>query len=376
MNMIEGVLYIHIPFCARKCAYCDFNSTTYDHAAAERYLAALAKESALRGADFRPKTIFIGGGTPTALNAAQMRALMEMIRRDFALDDLKEFTIEANPATVNIDKARTMLDAGVNRVSIGVQSFHDNLLRKLGRIHTARNAEETYALLRRAGFKNISLDLIFSIPGETERMWEEDLARACGMAPEHISAYCLTYEPETPLGRDLADGRVTPLPEDVEAEMYLRAIDFLPSHGYEQYEISNYAKPGFECAHNIAYWLNANSLGLGTGAFSYINGTRSSNARDIAEYTTRMESGSAKVFEETLGKEDAAREAVMLGLRMRVGIERDDFLKRTGVALDTLLNEQILALTRDGFFEDDAKTFRVSRKGLPVTDSLLLHFMP
>jgi oxygen-independent coproporphyrinogen-3 oxidase len=368
-------LYIHVPFCIRKCAYCDFNSVVYREDAAERYLAAMEREMAARRADFAPETIFIGGGTPTALPPRQLELLLGAIRRQFAFEKVREFTVEANPATVTEEKARILLAGGVNRVSMGVQSFHAPLLKTLGRIHTAQDVHATWRLLRDAGFKNLSLDLILSVPGETLGMWEEDMRRACDMGPEHISAYCLTYEAETPLGRDMIAGRVTPLPEDLEADMYLRAIDHLPSRGYEQYEISNYAKPGFECAHNIAYWRNRNSLGIGAGAFSYIDGTRSSNARDVGEYIRGVESGSPTVFQETLAKEEAAREAATLGLRMRAGLERREFRESTGVELDSLINDEIRRLVVEGFLEDDGRTLRVSKKGLPVTDPLLVHFM-
>lgn len=368
-------LYIHVPFCIRKCAYCDFNSVVCAAGTAGKYLAALEKEIVLRREEFEPETIFIGGGTPTALSAREMEMLIGIIRRHFPFGGLREFTVEANPATVTEEKARILLEGGVNRVSMGVQSFHAPLLKTLGRIHTTQDVHATWRLLRDAGFKNLSLDLIFSVPGETLGMWEEDMRRACDMGPEHISAYCLTYEAETPLGRDMIAGRVAPLPEDLEADMYLRAIDYLPSRGYEQYEISNYAKPGFECAHNIAYWRNRNSPGIGAGAFSYIDGTRSSNARDVGEYIRRVESGSPTVFQETLAKEEAAREAATLGLRMRAGLERREFRESTGVELDSLINDEIRRLIAEGFLEDDGRTLRVSKKGLPVTDSLLVHFM-
>jgi len=364
-----------MPFCLKKCAYCDFNSVVYRRETAQRYLAALDREMASRRADFAPETIFIGGGTPTALSANELRELLRIVRGHFAFNRLREFTVEANPATIDEEKAGILMDGGVNRVSVGAQSFHAPLLKTLGRIHTGKDVHDTFILLGKAGISNISLDLIFSIPGETLKMWAADLREACDMAPEHVSAYCLTYEPETPLGRDLRAGRVTPLPEELEAAMYAYAIDYLPSRGFAQYEISNYARPRFECAHNIAYWLNRNSLGVGAGAFSYIDGTRSSNARDIADYIKRVESGSAIVFQETLAKEEAAREAATLGLRMRAGLERGDFLRRTGVELDALMNDEIRGLISQGFFEDDGKTLRISRKGLPVTDSLLVHFM-
>jgi oxygen-independent coproporphyrinogen-3 oxidase len=368
-------LYIHVPFCLRKCAYCDFTSVVYEREMAARYVAALEKEMAQRAGEFRPETIFIGGGTPTAISAQELRTLLGAIRRHFPMDDVREFTVEANPATVDEEKARVLLEGGVNRISMGAQSFDDGLLNVLGRVHSAKDAEATYALLRKAGFGNISLDLIFSIPGETLEKWRADLRRARDMGPEHISAYCLTYEPETPLGRDVLKGRVTPLAEDAEAEMYLKAVEFLPVHGYEQYEISNFAKRGYECRHNIAYWLNRNSLGLGVAAFSYIDGTRSANSRDIAEYIAGVEAGTAAVFQETLGKEEAAREAATLGLRMRAGLERGDFLRRTGVELGSLINDEIRALIAEGFLEDDGKALRVSKKGLPVTDYILVHFM-
>lgn len=368
-------LYIHVPFCLRKCAYCDFNSVVYRGDLAGRYIAALEREMELRRADFAPETVYIGGGTPTCLDAAELRRLLDAIRARFDLSMVREFTVEANPATIDEEKADVLLAAGVNRFSIGAQSFQNPLLKTLGRIHSAEETLKTCALLRKRGVANISLDLIFAVPGETLAMWEEDLRRACDLEPEHVSAYCLTYEPDTPLGRAARDGRAIPLSEDIEAEMYLLAVDALPARGCEQYEISNFARPGRKCAHNVAYWLNRNSLGLGPGAFSYIEGKRSSNARGVGEYIALVEEGLAIVFEETLDREAAAREAAILALRMRAGIDRKDFLARTGVEIDSLFDNEMRAIIDQGFFEDDGATLRVSRKGLPVTDSLLLHLM-
>ncbi len=373
MNRVS--LYIHVPFCLSKCAYCDFNSIVYAHDLAGRYIAALEREMTLRGEGLVPETIYIGGGTPTCLPPEQLRKLLAGVRRHFDTDAADEFTVEANPATVDEAKARVLLDAGVNRISIGAQSFHATLLKTLGRIHSTDDTDKTYELLRKEGFRNISLDLILAVPGETPGMWREDLRRACDMNPEHISTYCLTYEPDTPMGRGVREGRVTPLPEDLEAEMYLQAVEVLPARGYAQYEISNFARPGRECAHNIAYWLNGNSLGIGAGSFTYMNGKRSSNVGDVAKYIALLEEGLPTVFREELEPEAAAREAAVLGLRMRAGLERNDFLKRTGFELDALFNDEVRRLIADGFLEDDGATLRVSRRGLPVTDSLLVHFI-
>ena len=368
-------LYIHIPFCLRKCAYCDFNSGVYDGELAEGYLAAVEREMGLRGGEFVPETIYVGGGTPTCLSLRQLRKLLDAIEAHFEAGKVREFTVEANPATVGEEKARALLDGGVNRISLGAQSFQDPLLATLGRIHSADDTRSTYEILRKAGFRNISLDLIFAIPGETPEMWADDLRTACDMKPEHISAYCLTYEPNTPMGRGVLDGSVTPLTEDAEAEMYMHAVETLPGRGYEQYEISNFARPNRACVHNIAYWRNSNSLGIGAGAFSYIDGRRSSNARDTAEYMALLEKGRPTVFREELEREAAARETAVLGLRMTAGLNRNDFRERTGLELDSLFNGEIRGLIADGFLQDDGTTLRVSRKGLPVTDSLVLPFI-
>ncbi len=289
----EG-LYVHIPFCATKCPYCDFNTYAGIESQMEPYLAALRSEIELWGAVLGGPTldtVFFGGGTPSYLPVGSLGMLLDAVRGSFGLAGDAEITAEANPDDLDVEKLASLLEAGVNRLSIGVQSLDDDLLRLLGRRHSAREALEAFTTARSAGFDNVSIDLMYGLPDQTLEQWSATLATALGMRPSHISMYCLTLEGGTPMERDVAAGRILVPDGDLAADMYLMAEVQTAEAGYRHYEISNWAIPGRESRHNLLYWRNRPFLGVGPGAHSYLDGHRFHNLRSPREYIRRLESG-------------------------------------------------------------------------------------
>ena len=286
-------LYVHVPFCAAKCEYCAFYSEPGRESQMDDYVDAVVREldaltgpapaPATRPVALRPTTIFFGGGTPSLLPVTTMRRLLESLRARVPLDDLQEWTIECNPATVSAEKARLYREFGVNRLSLGVQAFDDAVLKTLGRIHSARQAVQSYAALRRAGFDNLNLDLMFALPGQSLEQFRAALDQAVALEPEHLSVYCLTFEEDTKFWSLFTNGRLAP-DADVERAMFELAVDRLRQAGYRHYEISNFAKPGRECAHNRAYWEGRDYLGLGPSACSTVGTRRWQNVADLDRY--------------------------------------------------------------------------------------------
>lgn len=318
--MIEH-LYIHIPFCPNICPYCAFYKESAGRERIETFLDALIIETERHSKELQPRTIFFGGGTPSALSLPQFKRLFQGLHRHLDLSELKEWTIEMNPATVASDKAAFLRTAGINRISMGVQSWDDTVLKTLGRTHSAQKAEESFHLLRAAGFENISLDLIFGIPGQTLSSWSETLERCLQLDPEHLSAYGLTYEEDTEFFRLLGKGAMKPN-EHLEADQFELAADLLSEHGYEQYEVSNYAKKGRESLHNMAYWLGSDYLGLGPSAFSTVKGNRWRNIRETGIYSaSTMEGKTALDFEEAVSPQLLATERAAFGLRTNRGLD-------------------------------------------------------
>ncbi|MFA6143059.1 MAG: radical SAM family heme chaperone HemW, partial [Candidatus Omnitrophota bacterium] len=271
-------LYIHIPFCRRKCVYCDFYSVIPESAIVDPYIDILSEQiKNILAGGFR--TIYIGGGTPTALNITQLRKLLNGLEK--YSKNIIEFTIEANPESFDVEKAKLFLDSGINRISIGFQSVREEKLKKLGRIHTAHKAEEAVVTAGAAGFKNISIDLIFGLWNERPEDWKKELEHIVRLDVTHVSCYALTYEKRTPLFNAVKNKSIVPLDDDVAALMYETAIDSLALRGFKQYEISSFAKAGFECAHNMNYWENNPYIGLGAAAVSYLDGRRSKNISDV-----------------------------------------------------------------------------------------------
>src|SRR5215211_4423431 len=318
-------LYVHIPFCARICPYCAFYKEQGDRTLTGRFCRALLAEAEMLQERFAisAETIFFGGGTPTALSTAQLEMVLRGVGESFDVSALREWTIEANPGSVSLRKATMMLAAGVTRVSLGVQSWDDALLRLLGREHNAAQAEESFRILRQAGHTNVSIDLMFGLPGQTLAQWEATLARTVALAPDHISAYCLTYEEDTEFFLRHARGEYR---SDVENDtrFFETTMHVLEAAGYQQYEISNYARPGFESAHNRSYWEGADYLGLGPSAFSTVGLRRWQNVCDYRAYSDRVLSGTTPIISvEPLTPANKKTEQIALMLRTRWGIPRE-----------------------------------------------------
>jgi oxygen-independent coproporphyrinogen-3 oxidase len=364
--------YIHIPFCAHKCGYCDFASLAGADHLADRYLAALELE--IKSTLCEPQeveTIFVGGGTPTRLDAEQLSRAMEIIGRWLPLAPGGEWTVEANPGTLDAQKADLLAQAGVERVSLGAQSFRSESLQVLERHHGRLEVEQAVAVVQ-ARFARWSLDLIFGVPGSTLDDWQADLGIALQLGPSHLSCYGLVYEKGTPLWSQRRSGKVQPIDEELERSMYETTMDVLTGHGLEMYEISNYARSGHESRHNLAYWANDAYFGFGVGAARYIRGVRSVNTRDLPSYLRRVESGADPTGpREELSPEARARETAVLMLRRtQTGIERDDFKTRTGFDLDTLLGTSVERYKALGSLDDDGRRVRLSRSGVFVADDV------
>jgi oxygen-independent coproporphyrinogen III oxidase len=369
--------YVHIPFCSHKCGYCDFASLAGVDHLADRYLSALERE--IEAALVEPQevdTIFVGGGTPTRLDAPSLARLTTLIKRWLILAPGGEWTVEANPGTLDTAKADVLAEAGVDRVSLGAQSFQADLLRVLERDHGRRHVEQALELVR-PRFARWSLDLIFGVPGSTIDTWRADLEIALGLGPAHLSCYGLVFEKGTALWHERQSGRVEPVDEETERTMYEWTIERLGAAGLDMYEISNFAVPGHESRHNLAYWSNDAYFGFGVGAARYLRGVRSVNTRDINAYLRRIESGMpATGPTEELSAEDRARETAILMLRRtRCGIERSDFELRTGFDLDSLALDTITRYQMRGLLEDNGRRVRLSHEGLFVADQILCDFL-
>ncbi|MCP4266403.1 MAG: radical SAM family heme chaperone HemW [Candidatus Brocadiaceae bacterium] len=369
-------LYIHIPFCVSKCIYCDFNSIVIKSQIVDEYLKAIEKEIQSTTERYFFTTVFIGGGTPTVLNEAQLNRLLAMIAKHVNVADLKEYTIEVNPGTLNDEKTNILQNNHVGRISIGIQSFNDRYLKLLGRIHSANEAIDIFADLREKGFENISIDLIYGYPAQTLNEWIVDLRKCINLVPEHISAYCLSYEQGTPIVEMTDSGALKKTDQEEELKMYEFTNDFLRNKGYIHYEISNFAMKDKECKHNTVYWENSEYVGIGAGAFSYINGERYCNIKNIKEYMSSVKSKKElKCFSEKLPQKKRASEILIMALRMTSGISKKDFFLRSGFDLNELFEKQLSDLTQAGLINFDDERVKLTRKGLSVADSVMMEFL-
>lgn len=364
-------LYVHLPFCRQKCFYCDFPSYAGQEGRMAVYVEALLGELAREGAPLRaawgpPRTVYLGGGTPTALPPALMERLLVGLREFLAAaPDALEFTCECNPGTVDAAYLSLLRAGGVNRLSLGVQTFDDALLRRIGRIHTAAQARAAVRQARAAGFRNLSLDLMYGLPGQTLAGLEMSVQQALALAPQHISIYGLQVEEGTAFARAQAAGRLA-LPSDEESEaMYDYMTTALPVAGYARYEISNFARPGFESRHNLGYWQDVPYLGVGAAAHSYLDGQRYENPRGIEEYLAALrESGRARREEEPLTRATSMEEFAFLALRTARGIDRARFAARFGCELASVYADAIARMRARGFLEEDAQGVRLTPLGM------------
>ena len=371
-------LYIHIPFCVKKCLYCDFLSFPADETAKERYIEALCDELIAIGNDRCNKSlisVFIGGGTPSVLPAEMLEKVMNTVKKNFTLDSDAEITIECNPGTVNEEKLVVYRSCGINRISFGLQSVHDDELKKLGRIHTYAEFEASYKAAVKAGFENINVDLMSDIPGQTLKSWEETLMKVCSLdpAPTHISAYSLIVEDGTPFAEMLEDGKLDIPDEDQDREMYHMTSRILSEYGYERYEISNYSKPGFECRHNVGYWTGTEYFGAGLDAASYYGNCRYLDTDDYDTYV--REPYAEPALTERLKKTDLMSEFMILGLRLTNGVDRDEFRSRFHEEMDEIYGKQIKKFTDEGLLESNDKTVRLSSRGLDLANVVMQAFI-
>lgn len=360
-------LYIHIPFCTRKCNYCSFNSYSGRETLQERYVDALCVEMArLRpGRDTgRLETVFLGGGTPTLLSHGQLSKLFRSLVFHFQLADDVELSIESNPGTVDIEKLHRLKELGVNRLSFGVQSFNDGELKGLGRVHSAKEAQFAVEIARRAGFTNISLDLMYGLPGQTPASWRDSLETAVALGVNHLSLYQLTVEEKTPLERMLAEGtRVLP-DEELFAEMDSITEDISVQAGFEQYEISNYARESSCCRHNIVYWENGEYYGAGAGAVSFLENRRSRNENDPLSYCNLIENSKTVIMEsETLTRDASFRETVIMGLRMHRGVSVASLVKRYGIDLERYYGESLTRMINEDLLVLKDHILQLTKRG-------------
>jgi len=369
-------LYLHLPFCRRRCPYCAFAAVAGAEHLIPAYLTALRRELARRAPAWQGRTlqsIYCGGGTPSLIPAEELTALVADCRRTWAAEaEALEATVEVNPATVDGAALSILRRGGVNRLSIGVQSLHDDELRTLGRLHDAATAVATVRQARAAGFDNLGIDLIFGLPGQTAAQWRETLQRAIELAPEHISLYELTIEENTPFAARQTQSTLALPPEEEVLAMMELSETLLPAAGLLRYEIANYARPGRESRHNRSYWQNGDYLGLGASAVSCLDGRRWSNERDPARYCEILQAGDDPlVDEETLPTEARFRETVMLGLRTIAGVDLTELQRRFGLNARSYYGDTLNALLRQGLLEQAGPRLRLTRAGLPLANRVM-----
>ena len=364
-------LYIHIPFCEKKCKYCDFNSFCASIADKNQYITALIDEmEKYKGT--KCDTVFMGGGTPTALDTQNLFRVLEAINRNFVISDKTEFTAEVNPKTVDENKLKMMLENGVNRLSVGVQSLNDAELSAIGRIHSASDAEETIHMARKCGFENISIDLMSALPNQTMESFSKTLEKAVKLNTEHISCYSLILEEGTPLYKEYKNGKLILPDEDTEREMYEYACDFLKKNGYFQYEISNFAKPGKCSRHNLKYWNCDEYIGIGLSAHSYLDGVRFSNTGDFKQYISGDYFSEER---EVLSEKDKMSEYMFMGLRKTEGVSKTEFSKRFSAEMEEIFSKPVLKYKKWGMIIDENDFLQLSKKAISVSNQIMCDFI-
>ena len=372
-------IYVHIPFCARRCPYCDFAVTINaraDFRAA--YVSALTRElqNELDARETTFDTVFFGGGTPTELDVAALNGLLQTIRASGKLAPDAEIALEANPENLSLDYLRELKKGGWNRLSLGAQSFSPQALEKFGRAHAPEKIDEVVAAARAAGFDNISLDLIYGEGFTSLPAWRETLRRAIALDVEHLSCYSLTIEPGTHFGTLAARGMLDVPTDDAQADLMEAATEMLGAAGLERYEVSNWAKRGFECRHNLNYWRGGNYLAAGCGAHGHWGGTRWWNVRDAKIYIARMnETGDAREGEENLDARDRLNERIALGVRLREGFDLDELEARLGLDVRALLHEGLLFLTNVGALQQQGAKVRPAPDAMAIADGMALRLL-
>lgn len=371
-------LYLHMPFCVRKCAYCDFLSFPSGAKTQRMYVKRLMEDIGVMGkryGEIPVETIFIGGGTPSVPDSGLIVEIMEHVRHAFHVADGAEISMEANPGTVTREKLTDYRKAGINRLSFGLQSANDRELKLLGRIHTWAEFLESFTLARECGFANLNIDLMSALPGQTCESWKETLSRVTDLDPEHISAYSLIIEEGTPFGERYGseEGRKLLPDEDSEREMYHETKRFLKDCGYERYEISNYAKPGRECRHNIGYWTGVPYLGLGLGASSYLDGCRFSVNPDMKQYFEEKPGMFTDI--EKLTKKDMEEEFFYVGLRMTAGVSLSEFERRFGISAKEVYPGLMETFVKEKAARFEGDRFVLTDYGLDVSNYIMAQFL-
>lgn len=377
----EIALFVFIPFCKIKCTYCDFNAYANMARVMEPYADAVAREiqrAATRlGAKASAKSVYFGGGTPSLVPAAHIEEILRACRDSFSFDANTEITLEANPGTVDLDKLRVFRSLGVNRLSLGVQSFEEATVRRLNRGHTVRDALETYDLARRAGFDNLNLDFIYGLPLQTLAQWRDTLERALALAPEHLSLYALKVEEGTGLEYQIAHGKYPRPDDDLAADMYMLAEELLGASGYDHYEISNWARPGRGSRHNLTYWHNEPYLGFGAGAHSFFQRARYWNVMSPVEYIGRIERGEGVVDgSEEIGRELEMAETMILGLRLGEGVSFERFESRFGEDGYAKYGETLRQVRELGLVELDDRGVRLTPRGRLLSNEVFWRLLP
>ena len=372
-------LYIHVPFCRRKCPYCSFVSYDYREADIPLYLSALKNELIRRAGGECIRSIYFGGGTPSLLPTEHIGDLLSAISSLFTVDEAAEITIEANPGTVNEAYLTSIRKLGVNRLSLGVQSMNDRELALLGRIHTAAEAREAVRFARSSGFDNLSLDLIYGLPGQTLADWQHSLDEAMVMGPEHLSLYALTLEADTLMWKATKEGSLPDINPDLSADQYELAEDLLAAQGYGHYEISNWARPGHECRHNLTYWRNLPYLGVGVAAHSCLDGHRMANTRSLDKYMADFSGKLSPLLpelDEEIGPELALAETVILRLRLSEGVYADDIRHRFGIDILTHYGRQVEEMVVAGLMERTDGYIKLTRRGRLLSNEVFWRFLP
>ncbi|HGK7215147.1 TPA: radical SAM family heme chaperone HemW [Streptococcus agalactiae] len=366
--------YVHIPFCTQICYYCDFSKVFIKNQPVDAYLQALIRE--FRSYDITElRTLYIGGGTPTSISAVQLDYLLTELSRDLNLNTLEEFTIEANPGDLTVDKIEVLQKSAVNRVSLGVQTFNDKHLKRIGRSHNEAQIYSTIDALKTAGFQNISIDLIYALPGQTMDDVRSNVAKALSLNIPHLSLYSLILEHHTVFMNKMRRGKLHLPTEDLEAEMFEYIISEMERNGFEHYEISNFTKPGFESRHNLMYWDNVEYYGVGAGASGYLDGIRYRNRGAIQHYLKGVSEGNARLSEEVLSKNEMMEEELFLGLRKKEGVSIGKFEQKFGTSFEKRYGQIVQELQSDGLLKENNGFIQMTKKGLFLGDTVAEKFI-
>jgi oxygen-independent coproporphyrinogen III oxidase len=371
-------LYVHMPFCRRKCHYCSFISFAQREADIPAYMETLEKELQLRAHHEHITSIYLGGGTPSLVPAKSLEQFLSTIRKLCVIDKTAEISMEANPGTVNDENLAAIRQLGINRLSLGVQSFDDDELKMLGRIHSADEAVKAVHMARNSGFDNLNLDLIYGLPGQTEKGWEKSLTAAIALEPEHLSLYALTLEEDTPMQLLINDAGLLPIDPDMSATLYELAEDRLGEHGYRHYEISNWARDGRPCRHNLVYWHNLPYLGIGVAAHSCLDGHRLANTSNLDEYLAAFSGTSSykPEMDEKIDPDLELAETIILGLRLDEGIEKEKISQRFGLDITGKFHGQIKEMTDAGLLIQKDGHIKLTGRGRLLSNQVFYRFLP